>query len=314
MRTSPDIAGKFALDVQSIDGLRTQAKHEPDKALRSAAQQFEALFMSMMMKSMRDAVPQGGMLDSNETRMYTSMLDQQLAQSMAKKGVGLADVMVRQLERSALLEGKQPSATSAVEQLLGAPTTSSPPTSVEQTPAVTAPAATEAPAPQSRGVLGSAFSSAKEFVNKLWPHAVQASRETGIPARFILGHAALESGWGKNEIRNADGTPSHNLFGIKAGRNWPGPVAKTHTTEYVDGVAQRSVEKFRSYGSYAQALRDYANTLLNNPRYAGVVDKGTSAASFAKGLQQAGYATDPAYADKLQRVINGTALRQGLIG
>jgi flagellar protein FlgJ len=125
----------------------------------------------------------------------------------------------------------------------------------------------------------------------------------------MLGQAALESGWGKREIRAADGTPSHNLFGVKAGANWKGSVVETVTTEYVNGVAQKSVEKFRAYSSYADAFRDYANLLRNNPRYAGVVAQaaqGIDAAGFAQGLQKAGYATDPNYADKLTRVIKTT--------
>lgn len=141
------------------------------------------------------------------------------------------------------------------------------------------------------------------------PHALEASQTTGVPARFMLGQAALESGWGKREIRAADGTPSHNLFGIKAGSNWKGPVVETVTTEYVNGVAQKSVEKFRAYASYADAFRDYANLLSSNPRYAGVMAQaaqGMNAEGFAQGLQRAGYATDPNYADKLSRIIKTT--------
>lgn len=140
-------------------------------------------------------------------------------------------------------------------------------------------------------------------------HAQEASQATGIPARFMLGQAALESGWGKREIRAADGTPSHNLFGVKAGGSWKGAVVETVTTEYVNGVAQKSVERFRAYDSYADAFRDYANLLRGNPRYAGVMAQaaqGMNADGFAHGLQRAGYATDPNYADKLSRIIKTT--------
>ena len=143
------------------------------------------------------------------------------------------------------------------------------------------------------------------------PHANEASQTTGIPARFMLGQAALESGWGKRELRGTDGTPSHNLFGIKAGAGWKGPVVEAVTTEYVNGVARKSVEKFRAYPSYADAFRDYANLLRSNPRYAGVLAQaaqGIDAEGFAHGLQRAGYATDPNYADKLSRIIRGTQL------
>ena len=158
-----------------------------------------------------------------------------------------------------------------------------------------------------------AGTSAKEFVDRVWPHAVEASRSTGIPPQFLVGHAALESGWGKTEMRKADGTPAYNLFGIKAGKNWTGQTVDAATTEYVGGEPQRVTEKFRAYGSYAEAFRDYANLLRNNNRFSAVIGS-QDGTEFAKRLQQAGYATDPMYADKLSRIINGPALRQALIG
>ena len=123
--------------------------------------------------------------------------------------------------------------------------------------------------------------------------------------------AALETGWGRSEPRQADGQPSYNVFGIKAGRNWTGPTVDATTTEYVNGVAQQRVERFRAYGSYAEAFGDYAKLLGSSPRYSGVVGA-TDATTFARGLQRAGYATDPAYADKLTRIIGGQTLRAAL--
>ena len=143
---------------------------------------------------------------------------------------------------------------------------------------------------------------AEWFGNSLWPHAVNASRQTGIPPQFILGQAALETGWGRSEPRTTDGLPSYNLFGIKAGSSWQGPVAEATTTEYVNGRTVRRTERFRAYGSYAESFDDYARLLTSQPRYANVLGS-RDAASFARGLQSAGYATDPAYADKLSRVI-----------
>jgi flagellar protein FlgJ len=128
-----------------------------------------------------------------------------------------------------------------------------------------------------------------------------------------VAHAALESGWGRAEPRFADGRASYNLFGIKAGSNWPGPVVEASTTEFVNGVAEKRVERFRAYGSYAEAFQDYARLLAQSPRYAGVVGS-QNPASFALGLQRGGYATDPAYASKLESIINGPTLRQALIG
>jgi flagellar protein FlgJ len=150
---------------------------------------------------------------------------------------------------------------------------------------------------------------AQSFIERMAPHARAAANETGVPARFVLGQAALESGWGAREIRGADGSNSFNLFGIKAGRNWTGPVVETATTEYTNGVARRSVERFRAYASYAEAFTDYARLLKGNPRYAAVLAGAGDAGAFAAGMQRAGYATDPRYAEKLTQVINSASLR-----
>jgi flagellar protein FlgJ len=152
-----------------------------------------------------------------------------------------------------------------------------------------------------------------DFVNRVWPHALETAKALGVPPQFIVAHSALESGWGKNEIRAADGSPSYNVFGVKAGSGWQGRTTEVATTEYVDGVAQSVREKFRVYDSYADAFRDYASLLRSNPRFAGVLGQ-QGGQDFARSLQNSGYATDPAYADKLTRIINGTTLRQALIG
>ncbi len=266
----------LAIDSQSLDKLRLQAKQTPDKALKAAAKQFESVFLNMMLKSMRDATPQDGEFDSEQTKMFTGMLDQQLAQAMAARGIGLADVMVKQLSRNQ---------------------------------ATTAPA-TGTAAPAATSTIPSAYKTdvQQSFINKLRVPAQQASRSTGIPAHLILGQAALESGWGKREIKMADGSSSYNLFGIKAGRDWNGKVAEVTTTEYHNGVASQQVERFRAYSSYKESFQDYARLLSNNPRYAGVMGQG-DAKVFAQGLQQAGYATDPHYADKLAGVIGSISTR-----
>lgn len=294
MSASADISGKFALDVQAVNGLRAAGKKDGQAGLEAAARQFEALFLNMMLKSMREATPKDSLMDSEQSRLYISMLYQQLSQSMAARGVGLAEVMTRQL-RHLPPEAAQPVDDVASER--SAP--------LEQ-PKQTAPA-TYQPGQQSQMQQSPAIA----FQERLMVHANEASQTTGIPARFMLGQAALESGWGKRELRGTDGTPSHNLFGIKAGAGWKGPVVEAITTEYVNGVARKSMEKFRAYPSYADAFRDYANLLRSNPRYAGVLAQaaqGIDAEGFAHGLQRAGYATDPNYADKLSRIIRGTQL------
>lgn len=298
-------------DVGSLASLKAKVKDGDPKALKAAAQQFEALFLQMVLKSMRDATPRDGMFDSDQTRMYESLLDQQMVQVLGAKsgGTGLAAMIEKQLLR----QNQEP-------QAFDGPLLLSPPAKFLRFPEKAAiplsGAPSQAPLPLPAVTGGDSVNPpapVREFVTQLWPAAAEASRATGIPAHFMVAQAALETGWGKSEPRRADGSPSFNVFGIKAGKNWQGPVVDATTTEYVAGVAQKQTERFRAYGSYAEAFRDYASLLSANPRYAGVL--GTQdAPSFARSLQRAGFATDPMYASKLERIIGGTTLRQVLAG
>lgn len=153
------------------------------------------------------------------------------------------------------------------------------------------------------------------FVDRLWPHARQAESATGVPAAFVVGQAALESGWGRGEIRHPDGRSAHNLFGIKATADWPGDTVKVRTTEYENGQRVSRVEEFRAYASYGDAFKDWVGLMTRLPRYAGVLTGANSPQQFANGLQQAGYATDPNYGSKLERVIKQTiAIQQASNG
>ncbi|OGT28172.1 MAG: flagellar rod assembly protein/muramidase FlgJ, partial [Gallionellales bacterium RIFOXYD2_FULL_52_7] len=143
----------------------------------------------------------------------------------------------------------------------------------------------------------------QDFVNRMLPHAMQASQASGVPPQLMLGQAALESGWGKREIHMADGSNSFNLFGIKANAGWHGKVAEVMTTEYTNGVAHKQVEKFRAYSSYTEAFKDYADMLSSNPRYANVLQQAGNPSGMAQALQKSGYATDPKYAEKLVSVM-----------
>lgn len=307
-------------DMNNLAALKGAAKKDDPQALKAAAQQFEALFMQMVMKSMRDATPKEGMFDSEQTRMFESLLDQQMTQVMAtKNGTGLAALIEKQLLRANADAVEFPDGLPLMPPAKGLPLDDAkglPLRGVDSAPRFLpldrAPGAPglpggmpAAPAAVGETPAGEGMTpAAREFVGRVWPHAVEASRATGIPAQFMVAQAALETGWGRAEPRMADGQPSHNLFGIKAGRSWNGAVAEAQTTEYVDGVAQRQTERFRAYGSYAESFRDYANLLNGSPRYAGIA--GTqSPIAFAQGLQRAGYATDPQYAEKLTRIIAG---------
>lgn len=294
-----DISSEFALDVNSVGKLRLAAKTDSNAAIKEAAKQFEAVFVNMMLKSMRDATPKDGPFDSTQSNLYTEFFDQQISQKFSSGGgIGLADMIVKQLTQSAqanMPDAKSPEKTAESGLPLSRPDKAF---ALHDTKA--------------GHLTGSKEHSPKSFVDKLWSHAAEAGKELGIPAHFLIGHAALESGWGKREIHDVNGNNSHNLFGIKAGKNWKGPVVEATTTEYVNGVASKTVQRFRAYDSYEAGFRDYANLLRKNPRYAAALDQGGDAAGFAKGLQTAGYATDPLYANKLERILNSRVMRESL--
>lgn len=284
---APDNQAPLAMDVQALGRLRQAAKTQSPAALKETAQQFEALFINMMLKSMRQASPQGGMAESSDGQLYTSMLDQQLSQVMAKRGIGLADMMLRQLGATTLPQ----SSSDTVPQSH-----------------VAQPVLEKAPSAASASGALSGTSLVDEFRNNMRGPAQAAARITGIPAEFIMGQAALESGWGKREILGPQGQNSFNLFGIKAGASWKGETVEVMTTEYVDGSPRKVMAKFRAYDSYDQAFEDYARLLTRSKRYEGVLANGQSLAGFAQGMQSAGYATDPAYAAKLTRIIQKNLL------
>ena len=282
--TAPAATAPNALagDLRALDTLRYRAKGDPQAVVREAARQFEALFMNELVKSMRSTTMDSGLMDGGSGgEMAKGMLDQQFATQLTGMRGGLSEAIANQLQRQmGLSPGPIPATTGAnpVPAPLGTP---------ENTPARI----------PERGAAG--------FVDQHSRAAQAAEAAMGIPAAFMVAQAAHESGWGRREIRHADGAPSHNLFGIKAGAGWNGPVAEITTTEYVDGQARKVTARFRAYASYAESFADYARLMKNNPRYQAVVEAETPQA-FAQGLQRAGYATDPAYADKLTRVINTT--------
>jgi len=313
--TKNDLSSKFALDLRDMGGLKQSARAGSPEALKTASTQFEAMFVNMMLKSMREATPQDGMMDSQQSKTFQTMLDQQTSQNIAKKGIGLADMLVRQLTKqgdaqalaiggeagdkasganggsfagaASLMDAKLQRAIAAAGGNAAASATS-------------ATSATDAAASTNKG---SQAPHVRSFQEKLTSHAEEASKATGIPAKFMLGQAALESGWGRREIKGRDGTNSHNLFGIKANADWKGKTVEATTTEYVNGKAQTRVERFRAYDSYADSFKDYAKLITDNPRYEKVLASAGDAASFAQGLQKAGYATDPNYATKLTSII-----------
>lgn len=315
----PGAPAGLAADARSLDGLRHAAARDPRAATKQAAQQFETIFLQEVLKSMRAASMKTGMLDNAGTELGSEMLDGQWAQRLAGRPGGLSELIERQLTRHLGGDGAASTATVTVPPAalpgrpapgFAGPAAPANPTSIDRLPGRSAApplparfaqlprdlAAPRAPGPQG------------DFLRANWDAARAAEAETGIPAPFVLAQAAHESGWGRRQIRNADGSPSHNVFGIKAGPGWTGKVAEVTTTEYLGGQPRRMVQRFRAYDSPEDAFRDWARLIKGNRRYEAVVRDGATVEGFTRGLQQAGYATDPAYADKLARVI-GTTLR-----
>lgn len=297
----------FALDPAGLEQLKRSSREGGSagqgRALRQAASQFEAVFMNLLLKSMRESLPKDGALDSDTARTFTGMYDAQIAQKMAEKGVGLADMIVRQVEARS---GPQPGAAGSPLSAPAAMPTAASAVAPTAVPTATLDKLKAATGAAAAAAGGAGVSAPREFVQRMWDSAKSASAATGMPAQFILGQAALESGWGRREIRHADGASSHNLFGIKAGASWKGATVDAVTTEFSNGVARKVTEKFRAYASYADSFTDYARLITQNPRYAATLNAGADADRFARSLQDAGYATDPHYAVKLARVIGQT--------
>ena len=304
---STNLSPSLATDVRSIDSLRGTASRDPKAAVQAVAKQFEALFMQELMKSMRQATLSSGMLENSGTKMGTEMLDTQFASQMTGLPGGLSQAIVKQLERQ--MGAATPGVETGPIELK--------PLQWGNTPGVLQPIKPQQAAPQpplgSSAVQGPHTERQLSFVKQHTAAARSAQAATGIPASFMVAQAAHESGWGKREIKNADGSTSFNVFGIKAGGSWKGPVAEVITTEYINGEPRKVVAKFRAYKSYEESFNDYARLMQNSPRYSHVLAQANTPEGFAQGLQKAGYATDPAYADKLGRVINTTLRLQRMV-
>lgn len=283
----------LSVDLRSLDRLKSASGQDAKGQIREVARQLEGLFMQELMKSMRATTMASGMLDNNATEMGTSMLDGQLSQQMTGLPGGLSDMITRQLERQ-LQAFQQPGSTGGSTASKGTIQ------SIENS--------STTPSARKVGANTARPATPEGFIRQHQAAAKAAEDATGIPAHHILGQAALESGWGRRDIRMPDGSPSHNLFGIKATSSWKGKVAEVTTTEYIGGVPRKVTAKFRAYDSFEEAFKDHARLLTQSPRYSETAAKAGSPRQFAMGLQQGGYATDPAYADKLTRVIH-TALR-----
>lgn len=285
-------------DLSSLSGLRARANGgDKQGALKAAAKQFEAIFLNMMLKQMRESSFGDPLFDSSASETYRSMFDQQLSLNLSESGsLGIAKLIERQLGVK--------SSTTAANSNPFKPFSLVPPVINRDIEPVK-----NLPINRSTSAAKQAvFASSEDFVATIWPYAEKAAQELGIPAETLVSQAALETGWGQHMISHADGRPSYNLFGIKADQRWEGGRVSVPTTEYRDGVVQKERANFRAYDSLQQGFADYVEFLKGSPRYTEALNSQGSARDYLNNLQQAGYATDPAYANKIQDIMQGETL------
>jgi flagellar protein FlgJ len=310
-------AETLAVDVADARALKARAAGGDKEALRAAARQFESLMVTQMLKTLREtrfSEEDDPMTSGEGYKLYRDLLDQQWAARMANgRGLGFADMMIKHLERQAgmpaeAVNGGKPLPTPAFMPDRVLPAGGEGATSTAPARAGGREEASQPPVQDTRGKTAPASAAGRKqaFLESMLPHAEAAEAATGVPARFILAQAALESGWGAREIKGAEGQSSFNLFGIKAGRGWAGESVEATTTEYRQGLAMKQTRSFRAYADYGAAFTDYANLLRN--RYGEALRAGEDAGAFALGLAEGGYATDPAYAGKLKAVIASVAM------
>lgn len=281
-------------DFQGLTQLQYRAAKDAPKALQEVGKHFEALFIQMMLQSMRQASSGDPLFGGKEGELYQDLFDKQISMAMGSQGsLGLADMIVRQLQKN--IQSQSPAETGAIH-----PTNQDVPPSV-QTASKSADDGNAA-----------VYSTPSSFVKDIWPHAQKAAKQLGVDPQVLVAQAVLETGWGRGVIRHPDGRSSNNLFGIKAGGSWQNETVSVSTLEYRNGVAAKERALFRSYDSLAAGFQDYVQYLQSNPRYKEVLMHVGDPQQFTSTLQEAGYATDPRYAEKIHKLIGGDTLASAL--
>jgi flagellar protein FlgJ len=312
-------------DFQGLSQLRSEAGARAPEATREAARQFEALFVQMMLKSMRDA---NAVLGEEHDTTYEEMFDKQISMEMTKgKGLGLGELMARQLGTTdgagtgqaaggtnaplALLQRLPASARAILQELpagvdpeLVVPDPSALGARLNINLPMPAPVETQLPALVSTNRSDFRPASREDFVREIWPLAVRAGEKLGVNPRAIVAQAALETGWGSRQIRDDAGVSGNNLFGIKADSGWKGERVTVSTLEYEGGLPKPQRAQFRAYPDLASGFEDYVRFLQGNPRYTDALRAGGNTDVYADRLQSAGYATDPRYAEKIRSIAD----------
>ena len=310
------------LDTHNLDSLRKRALNNDETALKEVAKQFESLFTNMLMKSMRAAnaaFEADSPMNNNYTQFYRDMQDKQMAADMSQSGsMGLADVIVRQLSNdggnympASSLQGD----TNPLQNIKAVNNATAADKALPEDKEVTAvPAVDDGKQANAAFSMADAarpmqFNSPEEFVASLAPFADTVAKRLNVSPDVLLAQAALETGWGKKVSTDNNGGSSHNLFNIKADKRWEGATTSVDTLEFTDGVAKREKHQFRSYENFQSSFNDFADFLQSGDRYRDALRNSADSAQFLNGLQDAGYATDPNYAAKIQNVMKHDAFK-----
>ena len=300
-----------ANDIKGLDALRRAAQSGDSKALDEAAKQFEAIFVQMMLKSMRKAqdvmADKDSPFNSEQVKFYRDMHDTQIASDLASNGsIGLAEIIVRQLGKTG--EGYMPAGALRNDGNLSSINRNA----IASTQKAQQEVLSNQPIKTFASFKTAAFDNAQSFIEQLYPAAQQAAEELGIDPKALLAQAAIETGWGQKMIHSNQGQNSHNLFGIKADRRWQGDRAMVDTIEFEQGIAATKKAPFRVYDSFAESMQDYVGFVKQNPRYEDAVKQSQSPENYFSELQKAGYATDPNYANKVIAVFESEQFKQYL--
>jgi flagellar protein FlgJ len=317
MNTNPLEKQNF-FDLGDLNALRQDAlksggdQQASNEALKKAAEQFESIFTQMLMKSMRKAneamEDKNSPFNSSGVKFFQEMHDQQLSLELSKKGsLGLADLIVKQLSPN--VDGYKPSSVlrNDAQLPMQKPTSEQLPEFIRRQPEI----ATEV-AKSEKADEQPRFDSPESFISEMWEHAKTAAQKIGLNPAVMIAQAALETGWGKHVIAKQDGGSSFNLFNIKADRAWQGEHAKKMTLEFEQGLPVQKHASFRAYESIKDSINDYVDFLQSNPRYSQALNNTDKPEQYLDELQQAGYATDPNYAEKIKNVLQRGEFKQML--
>jgi flagellar protein FlgJ len=309
--SSASTAADVYTDFAGLAALKKDAKTDDPETLRAVAKQYEGMFARMMIKSMRDAVGKDPIFGSDEENSYQEMYDDQLSIEITKgKGLGLADMLVHQLQK--LSGGSKPDTTQSTAQGAGAHASAS----MSAQSAAQALRKYQGASQSHAGNSGIPVASPEEqssFITEMWPAAQEAGQQLGVDPHNLIAQAALETNWGTHVPRSASGRSSNNLFGIKAGSQWTGDSVAAGTQEYENGTAVSVTGEFRAYESPTASFKDYVALLRSNPRYAAALNTGSNTHAFASALQQGGYATDPDYANKVTAIAASVHTRSTML-